>query len=452
MTASARMGLAAALDAVEAFLSRYVAFERWEQAAALALWVAHTHCIGAFDGSPYLAITSAERQSGKTLLLDLLELLVARPWRAGLPSDAVVFRKIDQEKPTLLLDEADAIFGRTADRYEGLRALLNAGNRRGTKVPRCAAFGADLVEFEVFCPKAIAGIGELPTTVADRSIPIRLRRRNRLTEPVERFRRREVEPTAVELATVLRGSLAEDELRAARPELPSELSDRAADGWEPLLAIADAAGEAWGRRARRAAVALQGTGMLDDETEGIRLLSDIHAVFEEQRVGRLGTAELLAALCADESAPWGDYRGRTLSPHRLASLLRRYGIRSAQRRDNGPAVRGYERADFADAWGRYLGADHGIASTEMSNRDTVTAAPVAGRTLENTDHGECHAVTYGVPSAGTVRPTPGNVVAWRCGSDLGTGHIPAQRADGTVFCATCHPPMAGPWGGPGVVQ
>ncbi|HEX9044437.1 MAG TPA: hypothetical protein VF802_05355 [Candidatus Limnocylindrales bacterium] len=136
--------LAVALDSLEAFVRRYVAFSLPEQATAIALWIAHTHVIDSSDTSPYLAITSAERQCGKTLLLDLLELLVARVWRAVLPSDAIVYRKIDRDRPTLLLDEADAIFGRAAsDRYEGLRALLNAGNRRGTRVPRCASFGPD---------------------------------------------------------------------------------------------------------------------------------------------------------------------------------------------------------------------------------------------------------------------------------------------------------------------
>ncbi len=433
--------LADVLDAIEAFLRRYVAFERPEQATALALWVAHSHVIAAFDASPYLAITSAERQCGKTLLLDLLELLVARAWRAVLPSDAVVYRKIDQERPTLLLDEADAIFGRAADRYEGLRALLNAGNRRGTKVPRCAGFGAELVEFEVFCPKAIAGIGALPATVADRSIPIRLRRRNRLTEPVERFRRREVEPAAAALLQGLRAALAGQELRGARPELPAELSDRAADGWEPLFAIADAAGEGWAARARGAALALHGAGSLDTESEGIRLLADIRAVFDGRKAERLGTGELVAALCADESAPWGDYRGKTLSAHRLAALLRPFGIRSGQRRDNGPAVRGYAREDFEDAWARYLGPAQAAAPEEGSKRDTVTPDPAAR-----------HAVTLPRPSAETVRPTPGTVPAWRCAFDHGTGHVPAQRADGTLFCATCHPSVADAWSGPGVVQ
>ena len=34
-----------------------------------------------FDASPYLAIMSPEKRSGKTRLLDVFELLVARSWR-----------------------------------------------------------------------------------------------------------------------------------------------------------------------------------------------------------------------------------------------------------------------------------------------------------------------------------------------------------------------------------
>jgi len=54
-------------------------------------------------------------------------------------------------------------------------------------------------------------------------------------------------------------------LRDARPDLPSELTDRQQDGAEPLLAIADAAGGDWPEKARKAlteictsAVALDG--------------------------------------------------------------------------------------------------------------------------------------------------------------------------------------------------
>ena len=49
--------------------------------------------------------------------------------------------------------------------------------------------GANLAykDFATFCPKAIAGIGKLPDTIADRAIPITMKRRAP-GETVERFR------------------------------------------------------------------------------------------------------------------------------------------------------------------------------------------------------------------------------------------------------------------------
>jgi hypothetical protein len=152
------------LDALVSFSRRYVVMSG-AQAIAVAVWTLHTHALDACEQSPYLAITSAEKRSGKTRLLDTLELLVARPWRVVMPSEAVVFRKIDAHKPTLLLDEVDAIFNPKAGaNVEGLRALLNAGNRPGTQVPRCVGQSQTLTDFSVFCAKAIAGIKDLPET------------------------------------------------------------------------------------------------------------------------------------------------------------------------------------------------------------------------------------------------------------------------------------------------
>ncbi len=90
-----------------------------------------------------------------------------RPFRVVIPSEAVVYTVLAQRpRPTMLLDEADAIFGpRTAEKYEGLRAILNAGNRQGTPVLRVKLEGKrrEVEAFDVFGPKAIAGIGNLPT-------------------------------------------------------------------------------------------------------------------------------------------------------------------------------------------------------------------------------------------------------------------------------------------------
>src|SRR6185295_5130547 len=183
----------------------------------------------AADNTPYLAIGSAEKRSGKTRLLDFLDAMCCLPWRAVTPSEAVTFRKIEADQPTLLLDEADAIFGRGQE-HEGLRAILNAGyRRRGSSVPRVVGDGAKMraQDFKTFCPKAIAGIGRLPDKVADRSIRIEMRRKRR-SDTVARWREREAPAAAVplrdSLAAMMTGRVGL--LIDARPALPDELNDR----------------------------------------------------------------------------------------------------------------------------------------------------------------------------------------------------------------------------------
>jgi hypothetical protein len=166
-------------------IRRYVVMSE-EQLLVVALWVVHTHSIQHCEQTPYLSITSPERRCGKSRLLEVLELLVARPWNTVIPSEAVLYRNIHHKQPTLLLDEIDTIFNpRSADKYEGHRALLNAGHRRGSTVPRCVGTSLTVQEFRVFCAKVLAGIGTLPDTIADRSVPIRLKRRQK-DEQVER--------------------------------------------------------------------------------------------------------------------------------------------------------------------------------------------------------------------------------------------------------------------------
>ena len=243
------------LTDVEAFVRRYVMFPTDHEPTALALWVAHTHCADKVETSPILAVTSAEMRSGKTRVLDLLELLVPNPERCVLPSESVLYTLLSQEpRPTLLIDEADAIFAnrRQAERYEGVRGVLNAGNRKGTTVPRVRLDGKKrgVDRFDVYGPKAIAGIGDLPATIADRAIPIRLKRRAP-DEPVAKFRRRVAgrEAAAITVPHVAHVPLA---------PVPDELPDRAADSWEVLIGLATVAGGNWPMRARQAAIALSG--------------------------------------------------------------------------------------------------------------------------------------------------------------------------------------------------
>jgi hypothetical protein len=127
-----RTGRASAYEAVRngAIPSRRFVVLSEEQADAVALWVLHTHALPAADTTPYLAITSAEKRSGKTTLLEVLELLVARPWLTGRTTTAALVRKVDKvDKVTVLLDESDAAFNGDKEYGETLRGVLNTGYR-----------------------------------------------------------------------------------------------------------------------------------------------------------------------------------------------------------------------------------------------------------------------------------------------------------------------------------
>lgn len=341
---------------VMVFIRRYVVVSR-EQLLVTALWIIHTHCIEHIEQTPYLALLSPEKRCGKTTLLEVVASLSAHSWVAVLPSEAVVYRKVHAERPTLCLDEMDTVFNpRSADRYEGLRALLNAGNRRGVTVPRCVGPRSAIVEFATFCPKVLAGIGVLPTTVSDRSIPIHLERK-RPDERTRSFRRREVEPLASKLRERVE-QWAEDhgeKVGAARPDMPDKLNDRAKDGCESLVAIADAS--KCGRSARKALIVLY-AGERADDTDSMRmtLLRDLHKVWEALGDPRsVPTHTLLEELRSLEESPWRMYYGREFDARDLAALLSHYNIASKTVYVRGDeSAKGYKRDDLYDVWERYL--------------------------------------------------------------------------------------------------
>jgi hypothetical protein len=327
-------------------------------ALAVTLWIVHTHALAMAEVTPYLHITAAEKRSGKTRLLEVLSVLVARPWFTVRTTAAALVRKLATEPPpTLLLDESDAAFRSGHDYAEQLRGILNAGYRRGGKTTLLEKVGGNWVtkDLVVFGPKAIAGIGKLPDTVADRSIRILLRRRTP-NEHVLRFRWREAEALGSPLKGRLCGWLSTrlPALADARPDIPSELDDRAAEVWEPLLAIADEAGGDWPQRARQAARALSAGRGWEDDSLRVRLLGDIRAAFKELDTDRLPSEELVKVLVALEEAPWGDLKGKPLDTRALARLLKPHEVRPHQVRFGDKTLKGYELADFADAWGRYL--------------------------------------------------------------------------------------------------
>ena len=100
-------------------MCRYIVFSSEAQVTAVTLWVAHTWVIEAFDFTPYLHISSPVKRCGKSRVFDCLRLLCAKAMAGRSITEAVLFRKIEQDAPTLLLDEVDAIFSAKGDEERG---------------------------------------------------------------------------------------------------------------------------------------------------------------------------------------------------------------------------------------------------------------------------------------------------------------------------------------------
>jgi hypothetical protein len=338
------------------FLGRFVAYPVKEAQEAHALWIVHTHLMDAWESTPRIAFLSPEPGSGKTRALEVSELLVPNAVEAVNISPGYLFRKMGDEsgRPTILYDEIDTVFGPKARDNEEIRGLLNAGHRRGAHAGRCVVKGSTITTEEIpaYAAVAMAGLGSLPDTLLNRSVIIRMRKRAP-GERVEPYRRRAVagEGHALRDRIARWAAGVESELGGAWPEMPPGIEDRDADIWESLIAISDAAGGGWPERARRAAVSLVSDSKRSTPSLGVRLLADI-----KQAMGgeAMPTVTLLERLNEMEDSPWGNLHGKPLDARGLSARLRKYDIQRKQIRIGSWTGKGYEPADFMDAWSRYL--------------------------------------------------------------------------------------------------
>lgn len=394
--AAAAVNAASLLDDAEAFLARFVAFPSDAAQVAVTLWAAHCHAVEAFDSTPRLALLSPEPGSGKTRTLEVLELLTPRPMMCLSASPAAIFRSVQAEQPTLLFDEVDAVFSRRGsdDGAEDLRALLNAGHRKGATIPRCVGPAHAVARFPVYAAVALAGLGDLPDTLMSRSLIVRMRRRAP-NEVVEPFRHRVHAGDGHLLAGRLAAWMTtiRDALADAWPDMPDGIVDRPADAWEPLVAVADAAGGAWPGRAREACVELCKVAQSREASLGVRLLGDLRDVFGD--TATLSTEAILDRLRKIEEAPWDDLRGRPLDPRGLAGRLRRYEVTSTKVKVDGRALQGYRREDLWDAWTRYL------SPTPQEAEPVEPAEPCRPQAISAVPHGDP------VPEPRDAVPEPG---------------------------------------------
>ncbi|NDF00156.1 MAG: DUF3631 domain-containing protein, partial [Verrucomicrobia bacterium] len=321
------------LDELRATFSRYIVLPD-HAAPTLALWIVHSYAYQLGRIAAYLALLSPEKRCGKSTGLSLVGALAHRALSASNVAPAAMFRVIERDGPTMLIDEVDTFVAKN----EELRGILNAGfTRESAFVLRCVGENHEPKTFNVFGPKLFAGIGKLPGTLADRTIVVPMRRKQP-GDTVERFRGFDGEELRRKCVRWVKDN--EAHLTDTDSPTPDVLNDRAADLWRPLLAIADLAGGEWPTVARQAAVALSADK--EDDSQTVKLLLACRAYFTQHPVDRALSKDLLAFLNAQEEEPWTTFNhGEGLNARQLADRLKPYGITSRTMRDGVERAKGY---------------------------------------------------------------------------------------------------------------
>ena len=400
------------LSLAHATLTRYVVFPCPEAADAATLYAAATHIQGKLEFAPRLVIKSPVKRCGKSRLLDVLGSLVRNALLTSDISAAALVRSIDEhDPPTLMLDEADATFGKALkgdEKAEHLRGILNAGFGRDRPYRRWDVTIRGVEECATFAMAVLAGIGDLPDTIEDRAIVITMRRKTS-AEPVAKYRIRRDKA----LVQKVGGKLAEwaeeiaDNAAEAEPVMPGELDDRAQDVWEALTAVADLAGGTWPKRARRAALVLSEARTAEEATVGERLLADLRTVFGTE--DKMHTETVLDGLRKIPEAPWADWYGRLFLARDLAKLLRPWGIRSADVKIGGTTRKGYKREQFHEQWTRFLPPEDGGSATSATSATAQVSdgGQVAGSAYQTLPATADPPVTSTVAEVAEVADPPG---------------------------------------------
>lgn len=360
-----QVGCADLLREIQQAISRFMVLEGY-QVAAVSLWILHTYFIKKpkeqqlFDFSPILHITSPEPECGKSTLFDILERLLNKPFVSMGASDASIFRRIELHQPTMMFDEFDNfdVITRTT-----LLGILNSGFKKNGAVSRMAkSRGQNWDEFQDFstwCPKVLCGIGSIPANLQSRCITIKLRRKLP-SERVESMNA--VLRSNPDYFVNLRRKIVwfvmtyEDELCSKVIEPPSELSDRLQDIWEGLFKLADFMDGGGDElfSAKEAAIQISQSARADAPSQRIELLKDIKGLLADYPEDFVESIKLKDQLIGLSDRPWGELQGRQLTPHKLAELLKPFGIEPAQKRFKNQIVRGYARSAIDEAIARYL--------------------------------------------------------------------------------------------------
>lgn len=343
----------ALLDHMVAEINKYLILPTGA-AETLALWCLCSYCIDNFRIFPKLFICSPIKRCGKTTVLEVVASFAQRSLTVSGISPAVIFRAIEHEQPTLLIDEADMHLKNASG---DMTAILNSGHTRSSAhIMRCKPKTLEPDKFSTWAPMVIAAIGTIQSTVMDRSITILLQRMmNSQKQSVTKLPHDLADQMLPIREKLLKWS--QDNAGACMAnvvEPPSIGNDRAQDNWRPMFTVAALISDKWLAKCDTAYRLLEATKDSSDPHD--MLLTDIHAILQSNSDKHITSEALIYALTVPSDSLWTEYSsGKPITPRGLAGLLKGFGIRPKTiRQGANPNNRGYEVADFDDAFKRYL--------------------------------------------------------------------------------------------------
>jgi hypothetical protein len=333
---------------------------RPHEVLTVGLWtmMAWVHEVAA-TYSPFLVATSAEPDSGKTTMLGTVSFLTPKPFSAVEVTGPNIYRFVDREKPTFILDEADDLFRRKTD----VQHIINSSWTRGTKIPRQTNINGvtTTVWYDPFCPKAIGLLGlNMPRALASRGIIIKVWPKR----PGDTQEFNHIDDDAfAELRSRLARWSADNAvaLKDARPQYPVGFNNRLQSNWRLLLAIGELAGGQWPEQAREAAERISRTTR--KPSFGLQLLAALHKIFASRKFvsrSEITSEEIIVQLRSDRDSVWVDCKGGQITQRQVADLLEQYDIAPhavhPTKRGN-LTLRGYSREQFADVFARFVPSD-----------------------------------------------------------------------------------------------
>jgi hypothetical protein len=332
-----------------------------------ALYALMAHCFDVFGWIAYLALTSPAESCGKSHAADVVDWASARPEILVSITAPALYRLITEAKPTIVVDEAEVLTG-DGETTVALRAVLHAGCAPDDWIIRCAPNSHELQRFSPWCPKVFCAIGGLPAVPSSRCIQVEMQRKG-AGERTEKWIRRRVRTELSKLSAEMAVWVAahKEQIREVYESLPDEsFEHRMGENFAPLEATLSVADRPRLSELTTARHNLAGSG--DSCLEGVQLLKDIRKVFEDRNVTEMKSDALTSALVEIEGSPWAKgSRGRPLTQHKLAKLLKPFKVYPDRIGDRDSRLRGYKISWFQDAFARHSAPESVHPSTSREN-------------------------------------------------------------------------------------